>query len=40
MRDYMENSLDLHLLATADNFIGGVAVWSPAIEAQLLAKAA
>ena len=40
MRDYLENSLDLNLLATAENFIGGVAVWSPAIEAQLLAKAA
>ena len=40
MRDYLENSLGLNALATADTFIGGVALWSPAIEAQLLAKAA
>jgi predicted O-methyltransferase YrrM len=40
MRDYLENSLGLNALATADTFIGGVALWSPAIEARLLAKAA
>jgi hypothetical protein len=40
MRDYLENSLGLNAMATADTFIGGVALWSPAIEAQLLAKAA
>ena len=40
LRDYLENSLGLNAMATADNFIGGVALWSPAIAAQLLAKAA
>jgi hypothetical protein len=40
MRDYLENSLGLNAMATADTFIGGVALWSPALEAQLLAKAA
>ena len=40
MRDYLENSLGLKAMATADTFIGGVALWSPALEAQLLAKAA
>ena len=40
MRDYLENSLGLNAMATADNFIGGVALWSSALEAQLMAKAA
>ena len=40
LRAYLENSLDLNAMATADSYIGGVALWSAALEARLLAKAA
>ncbi len=40
LRDYLENDLSLNGMATADNFIGGVALWSPNLEARVMVKAA
>lgn len=39
-RLYLEQDLDLTALATADNYIGGVAFWTANLEKRLLAKAA
>lgn len=39
-RLFLEQDLDLTALATADNYVGGVAFWTAKLEEQLLAKAA
>jgi predicted O-methyltransferase YrrM len=40
VRLFLEEDLDLHAIATRDDFIGGVAFWSKKIEQKLKSKAA
>ncbi len=40
MRQYLENDLGLNGMATADSYIGGIALWSPALAARVTTIAA
>lgn len=39
VRKYLENELELDAIATRDDFIGGIAYWSPELESCLKSEA-